>query len=202
MIDENRHYIPDEPELAHVGGNTIGGNPQTFYYHLWSWLFHHLNLKSVFDVGCGEGHAIREFERIGFNASGMDGAARNVSLASYSFCHDLTKGPFVIADKDELPLCDMVVPDLVWCCEVVGQIDIQYIDNVCKTLSQGKYLAMTNQLPDQQGYHMVNCRPTEFWEALMIQYGMVVDRDLTEESKKYAGYYWAKTGRIYRKAQS
>ena len=201
MIDKDNHYIPDAPELAHVGGNTVGGNPQTFYSELWAWLREVLPARTVLDVGCGEGHAVKEFSRLGFRSCGIDGAPRNaqIGLASdlATITFDLTRRPCIIAD-----IRGPFKPDLVWCCEVVGQIDIQYIDNVCKTLSQGKYLAMTNQLPDQQGYHMVNCRPTEFWEALMIQYGMVVDRDLTEESKKYAGYYWAKTGRIYRKAQS
>ncbi len=199
MIDKDNHYIPAEPELAHVGGNTAGGNPQTFYPDLWRWMVDTLNIKTVFDVGCGEGHAIAEFERLGCNAAGFDGAIRNVQCASWSFLHDLTKGSVVIADKPELPLCDMCVPDLVWCCEVVGQIDIQYIDNVCRTISQGKYLALTHQLPDQQGYHVVNGRPPEFWTAVLRDYGMDKDDALTEESKRYAGFYWAKTGGIYRR---
>ncbi len=200
MIDKDNHYIPDEPEIAHLGGNTVGGNPQTFYPDLWRWMIAKLSINTVLDVGCGEGHAIREFERLGGDAFGIDGSVRNVQLANYSFCHDLTKGPCVINEFTELPLCDLPYTfDLVWCCEVVGQIDIQYIDNICRTISQGKYLALTHQLPDQQGYHVVNGRPPEFWTAVLRDYGMDKDDALTEESKRYAGFYWAKTGGIYRR---
>ena len=58
------HFVPTEPELKHLGGNTIGGNAQTFYPELWFWMIQTLGIKTVLDVGCGEGHALREFKRL------------------------------------------------------------------------------------------------------------------------------------------
>lgn len=189
------HYIPERPEEKHLGGNTMGGNYQTFYPRLWAWLVKRLEIKTVLDVGCGEGHAVEEFKRLGIDAAGLDGARRNVGLALgkelFVWRWDLTQHAYVVPDHDV---------DLVWSCEVVGQIEAQYVDNVVKTLAHGKYLALTHQLPGQQGYHMVNCQPPEYWREKLKAAGMEFDEMLTLESKKYAGYFWQATGAIYKRA--
>ena len=185
------HYIPSEPELKHLGGNTIGGNPQTFYPQLWAWMVKTLNIKTVLDVGCGEGHAMREFTRLGCEVNGLDGAPRNVVLAGpRARVHDLTIGP-----------CIAPIPiDLVWCCEVVGQIEERYVDNVIKTLVQGKWLAMTNQLPGQPGPHnMFNCQPVVYWEKKLCASGFAPDCIRTNEAAIHSQHYWSRTGVIYRR---
>ena len=188
------HYIPETEAEKHLGGNTIGGNPQTFYPELWAWMVKRLEVKSVLDVGCGEGHALAEFRRLGCEILGIDGALRNVHLANHKV------GAAVVWDLTESYCPNR--SDLAWCCEVMGQIEEQYVDNVIKTLVQGRYLALTHQLPGQQGYHIVNGHPPEYWIEKLKAAGMELDAALTAESKQYAGYYWAKTGMIFRRAKA
>lgn len=183
------HYIPTEQDLKHLGGNTIGGNQSTFYPKLWEWMIKTLNIHSVLDVGCGEGHALKEFKRQGCSVFGIDGAPRNASLAN-AVCHDLTKAPFILPKP----------VDLVWCCEVIGQIEEQYIKYIIPTLAQGRFVAFTHQLPNQLGYHMVNCQPPEYWCDKLNAVGYVLDEKLTKESKQYGHVYWSATGSIYRRA--
>lgn len=210
MIDKDNHYIPDEPELRHVGGNTAGGNPQTFYPHLWAWLVWKLNIKTVVDVGCGEGHALKEFHTLGCNAVGIDGSPRNVEVARALLNEDFPRVWHVdLTQRSYVWKCGGTgspghkEPDrecsLIWCCEVVNMIEIQYIRNVLETLSDGTYLALTHALPGQDGYHQVNCRPPEFWHAALLCFGMTVNWELTEESKKYGHHYWTSTGTIYQR---
>ena len=47
MIDENNHYIPDEPELKHLGGNSVGGNINTWYPELWAWMVKRLDIETI-----------------------------------------------------------------------------------------------------------------------------------------------------------
>ncbi len=188
------HYIPEEPELKHVGGNWSGGNPQTLYPDLWAWLKQELKLSTVIDVGCGEGCALECFKRLGYSASGFDGAPRNVTIAAQKGVsvqvHDLTKGPFVATPSD-----------LVWCCEVVAQVEEKYVQNVIDTLALGKYIALTVELPGQWGYHHVNCRPIEYWADLLATKGYKIDVELTKKSKAYAGFFWLATGTIYERVK-
>lgn len=189
MIDRDGHYIPDEPEYAHLGGNCVGGNPATFYPELWAWMVKRMNIESVFDVGCGEGHAMREFERLGCSVNGLDGSPRNTEIAGAE-CIDFTRGTPI-----------GIQADLIWCCEVVGQIEERYARNVLRSFSS-KFVALTHQLPDQAGYHIVNGQHPEYWRGAMAVVGYLVDDALTYETRQLGKTYWSSTGVIYRRIGS
>jgi SAM-dependent methyltransferase len=189
MIDKDNHWIPDDPAEAHLGGNTVGGNPQTYYPQLWQWMIYKLPVKTMLDVGCGEGQALRYFASYGCQVEGMDGLLRNTNIA-HAHRHDLTKGPFISGDWKF---------DLAWCCEVVGQIEERYVPNIMKTLARAEYIALTHQLPAQVGYHIVNGQIHQYWAGAMAAFGYQIDRALTAESKQYGHHYWNESGSIYRR---
>lgn len=192
MIDENKHYIPDDPRYAHLGGNTAGGNPRTFYPLLWNWMVSVLGIQSVLDVGCAEGHALREFARMGCLTTGIEGSQHNVDICRNAglsaICWDFTNGPI-----------PMWHSDLAWCCEVVGQIEEKYVQAITKTFLAARFVALTHQLPGQSGYHVVNGQTAEYWRGAMASAGFLFEEKLTEESKKYGHDYWTATGSIYRR---
>jgi hypothetical protein len=82
----------------------------------------------------------------------VDGLVYNVDKAIY---------PTLLCDLTKSSVHCKV--DLVHCQEVVEHIEEKYIDNLLKSLACGKYIVMTNALPNQGGYHHVNEQTTEYW---------------------------------------
>jgi SAM-dependent methyltransferase len=140
---------PDDPAL---GGNVIGGDPQTYHPALWSYLVERFSVESMLDVGCGEGHCLRFFSGLGVRAFGFDALKRNVQQAVAPIeLHDLRRGPFIMA------------VDLVHCCEVVEHIEERFLPFLLRTLANGRVIAMTHALPGQGGHHHVNCQLSSYW---------------------------------------
>jgi hypothetical protein len=161
---------PNDPSL---GGNMIGGDPQTFHPALWSFLVERFLVASMLDVGCGEGHCVEYFARLGVLAMGFDGLQRNIDHARIPIIlHDLRLAPFI------LPV------DLVHCCEVVEHIDEQYLPHLLSTLANGRVIALTHALPGQGGYHHVNCQPASYWIEKIEASGYTLRPRETEEAKR------------------
>jgi SAM-dependent methyltransferase len=160
---------PDDPAL---GGNIIGGDPQTYHPQLWTYLVDRFGIGSLLDVGCGEGHCVRHFVECGIRAVGFDGLKRNVECAVVPIIlHDLRDGPF------HLPV------DLVHCCEVVEHIEERYLPNLLATLANGRAIAMTHAIPGQTGHHHVNCQPARYWIDRIEAMGYVLLPRETLEAK-------------------
>lgn len=146
--------------MGHLGGYRAGGDAATFYPELWTWLVHELGLRSVIDVGCGEGHSTDYFAHEietktrlrGGYVMGVDGVPQpdnsRVSL------HDYTEGPLI-------PGC--AIFDLCWCCEFVEHVEEQYVPNFLVTFEHADVLLMTHAEPGQQGYHHVNLQTMGYW---------------------------------------
>lgn len=160
---------PNDPAL---GGNIIGGDPNTYHPALWSFLVGRFAIKSVLDVGCGEGHCVQYFSGLGIRAFGFDGLKTNVERAVVPIAyHDLRSEAFT------MPV------DLVLCCEVVEHIDEKYLPNLLETLANGRVIAMTHALPGQTGYHHVNCQPSSYWIGKLEALGYQFLPQETEEGK-------------------
>ena len=160
---------PTDPAL---GGNIIGGDPDTYHPALWAYLIERFAVRSVLDVGCGEGHCVRYFADRGVRAYGFDGLRSNVQRAVVPIAwHDLRSGAW------QMPV------DLVHCCEVVEHIDQAYLPNLLRTLANGRVIAMTHGMPGQTGYHHVNCQPSVYWIERLERLGYRFLADATAEGK-------------------
>lgn len=173
-------------EAGHLGGCVKGGDPDTYYPKLWEWLINTYYPFVVLDVGSGEGGSIRNFERLGCRVIGIEGLPECVGQSDNVIIHDLTTSPVKVTNID-----------LVWCCEVVEHIEEKYIDNLMKTLVNGKIVAMTHALPGQDGYHHVNCKPKEYWIEQFRRYEYKLLVKDTEESKNYGHKFWTWSGMIF-----
>lgn len=175
----------------HLGGNFIGGDPNTLFIDLWAWFIKQYKIVSVFDVGCAEGHALREFQKLGCTVFGIDGLRENIDFcADIAKIHDLNNGPFLL-DK---------LADLVWCCELVEHVDEKYLNNVVTTLAQGTYIAMTHGIPRQRGYYHVNCKDDKYWisELSLVGYEFL-ELDTKETRELFKKTYWENSGLIFKK---
>jgi hypothetical protein len=179
--------VVGDEEHPHLGGNIAGGDPATFEPQLWAWLINKYGIKTVLDVGCGEGIALCEFQRLGCTAVGIEGLYENISKCIFPVLQwDLEKGPVFFGGID-----------LVWCCELVEHVKPEYVDNVVDSITVGRILAMTHAVPGQRGHHHVNCQPDDYWIERVASRGM---RFLPEESvasRKLASGYWCNSGLLF-----
>lgn len=176
-----------------LGGNVVGGDPDTFCPEVWQALIDAYHPTSMLDVGCGEGHAVQWFWDHGVSALGMDGLYENVrnAVIPHSIVHcDLTERPFLF------PV------DLVWSCEVAEHIEERHLDNLLMTLWNGDMIAMTHATPGQGGHWHVNERPAQYWiERICARGYEALDpmplRALVTGRKNY----FSLTGLLFRRCQ-
>jgi hypothetical protein len=145
------NYVKDagRPDL---GGNVRHSDASSFHPTLWRYLAGRFAVRSMLDVGCGEGHAVKFFHDLGIISHGIDGLRANINRAIHPIAlHDLLGAPYV------MPV------DFVWSCEVAEHIVEDKVDNYVATLANGTVIAMTHAVPGQGGYHHVNCQPAEYW---------------------------------------
>ena len=173
-------------ERGHLGGYVAGGDPATFYPELWTWLVKDYGIRSVVDVGCGEGHAVIYFESLGIDTIGIDGIAQEHPRVLQ---HDYTEGRYrhsFLRDGPEGPWRDDRC-DLIWCCEFVEHIEERFIPNFLWTFSSAKLVLMTHAGPGQVGYHHVNCQEANYWIGVMAAIGFSFDAELTARTRTIAG---------------
>jgi cyclopropane fatty-acyl-phospholipid synthase-like methyltransferase len=148
-----------------LGGNIRHGDLSTFTPNLWRFLIDRFAVRSMLDVGCGEGHAVKFFWKQGVLAHGIDGLRANVERAVVPIAlHDILSNPYV------MPV------DFVWSCEVAEHILPEKVGHYIDTLTNGTVVAMTHALPGQGGHHHVNCQPDDYWIELMRSRGYALER--------------------------
>ncbi len=169
----------------HLGGYWPGGDPYSWTPTLWKWLVETHDVRSMIDVGCGEGHAMREFRRLGCEAEGVDG----VALGAGAILHDYTLGPYSPSRRY----------DLAWSCEFVEHVEEQYVPNFLATFQAANLLLLTHGVPGQAGHHHVNCQWAGYWLELLGTKGWAYDFEMTEKARELAKLdnslaYFAMTG--------
>jgi hypothetical protein len=159
-----------------LGGNMRCGDARTFMPRVWRYLVERFAVSSMLDVGCGEGHTVKFFSRLGVIAHGIDGLRTNVERAVFPIAlHDLLRGPYC------MPV------DLVWSCEVAEHILPEKVDHFVDTLANGTIIAMTHGLPGQSGHHHVNCQPSDYWIDKLRQRNYVFHPEFSGFVRDVAG---------------
>jgi SAM-dependent methyltransferase len=170
QVESPQFYV--DPSAPHLGGYIIGGDGATQFPELWAWLVEQQGIGSVLDIGCGEGHALRDFRDLGCYVVGVDGVPQpdpDIHL------HDYTTGPWMEQIGLEF--------DLVWSCEFVEHVEERYVSNFLVNFQQAGLVLMTHASPGQQGYHHVNCRTMEYWEGVMAAVGYRLDWEFTQKCR-------------------
>lgn len=179
-------------EDGHLGGFAKGGDKNTFSPKLWDALIKDYKVKSVIDVGCGEGHSAKYFQDKGLEVLAIDGSTKVLESAVFKpiVIHDFTKGIYIMDSYRKY--------DLVWCCEVLEYIDEKYLENVLDLFRDAKTLAITHALPGQGGYHHTNEKEDSYWIEKICKEGF---KFKFEKSMKYRelgdGWYFKQSGMIF-----
>ena len=157
----------------HLCGFIEGGDPATWFPDMWRYLVETAGVRSVLDLGCGEGHSLKFFEELGCWVVGVDGVAQEHRMI---FKNDFT----VNAWRPTRPV------DLVWCCEFVEHVEERYAHNFVPALQRGGLVLMTHAFPGQPGFHHVNCRDAEYWKGFMTAAGFEYDYPLSLVTRELA----------------
>jgi len=168
----------DMVKAGHLGGYIRGGDPGTWCPHLWEWAVRRWNVRSVLDVGCGEGHSTRYFRDMGCEVLGLEGCQQAIddsAVPGQVVRHDFQDGPFLPGRRY----------DLIWSCEFLEHVDEQYLPHVLATFSHaGTALLVTHAFPGKdRGHHHVNCKPTAYWIRRLEDLGFECRVDLSREAR-------------------
>jgi len=170
------------------------GDDATWCPTLWDWCFEALGVRSVLDVGCGEGHSTAYFRDLGCRVRGVDGsqqARRDSRVPEAHLVHDFTRGVY-------LPGEDY---DMVWCCEFVEHVEECYAPNFLETFrAASHWLLMTHAVPGQRGHHHVNLQQAGYWIERVEALGFRWRRDLTEVSRGVAQGHYRSHGLLFARA--
>lgn len=167
-----------DPAQPHLGGYKPGGDPATYYPVLWTWLVKEFGIKSVIDVGAGDGVAVDyfwkllEFDPLNAGVVGIEGTRQEHDLI---FQHDYTLGWPAVAPAD-----------LVWCCEFVEHVEERFVPNFLDTFKRAKFVLLTHAEPGQGGYNHVNCQPQDYWVGAMAAIGYSRDNGLAFKCRELA----------------
>ncbi len=178
-------YIRASQSPASSGLRVEYGDPATWSPDLWHWVYETLNVRSMLDVGCGEGHCAGYFKELGCKVLGIDGsiqAKRDSVIADFHIIHDFVNGLYI--SKGEF--------DLAWSCEFVEHVEERYSKNFLATFGcANKYIMLTYAPPGQPGWNHVNCQPAAYWIEKLETIGFVFEPNLTVASRSVAepGHY-------------
>jgi len=144
---------------------------------MWAWLVARLAIRSVLDVGCGEGHSAKAFQQLGCIVVGLEGCKEAIQngVIDEIVYHDFVYGA-----------CELGDFDLAWCCEVVEHIEEVHLPGLMQTLASSRYIAMTHGVPGQPGHHHVNLQPASYWIAKFAACGYHVEASLTAKARSLA----------------
>jgi 2-polyprenyl-3-methyl-5-hydroxy-6-metoxy-1,4-benzoquinol methylase len=152
-------------------------------------LFRHFSPRSVIDVGCGVGIYLKEFEKLGVEIFGLDGAAEAVKNS-------------LVGDK--ISLFDLREPlelkrrfDLCLCIEAAEHLEKQYSERLIDSLSSlAPVIFFTAATPGQAplSYGHVNEQRHSFWIKLFAArdfiYDPILSREIQLAMKKEKVVWW------------
>ncbi|MFA5109585.1 MAG: class I SAM-dependent methyltransferase [Patescibacteria group bacterium] len=178
-------------EEKHLGGYVPGGDVWTWFPNLWTWFVKKFKIRSVLDLGCGEGHSTKFFYGLGCDVLGIEGSRQaiiNSAIPDKIIRHDFCNGPY-IPEK---------IYDLIWCCEFVEHVEEKYLFNFLKTFESCKYLMITHATLGQGGYHHVNEQSVVYWLKYIEDAGFELLPKITLLAReKAANYFFLRSGLVF-----
>lgn len=163
---------------GHLGGYVMGKSaPGTWCPGIWEWLIKDHHVRSMLDVGCGLGYAMKFFHENGCEVFGIDGSPSAIEdslMKGYVYKHDYTTGPWAPPRSF----------DLVWSAEFLEHVEEKYMGNFMVTFCKAKkFIMVTYAVPGQGGHHHVNENTEQYWLEKFKLIDFYIDRELTNTAR-------------------
>jgi cyclopropane fatty-acyl-phospholipid synthase-like methyltransferase len=152
------------------------------------WAIKEFPIKTMIDVGCGQGGQVEYARSLGVDAVGVDGDPRlDIYDKPYFVLHDYTKGPYVP---------DRII-DLGWSMEFLEHVYEKYMNNYMATFQRCRVVMCTHALVGQQGTHHVNCQDDDYWIDAFSKRGFSYDPRRTERIRRICDSVWTCRGGLF-----
>jgi SAM-dependent methyltransferase len=123
--------------------------------------------SSVFDLGCGRGALLSEFQSLGVEAFGCDGSVAGVRMCP----------PDLLVFHADLrrPLHLNKQFDLVLCIEVAEHLPARYAPRLVESMASlaSERIAFCAAGPGEPGDDHINLKSVTYWEQLFARHGFV-----------------------------
>ena len=150
------------------GGAIVGGDPFLYEPDVWDYCVDEIGVKSVLDIGAGEGHAALYFAGKGCNVFAIDNDKQAITHAVY---------PVIKADVTVAPF--HVTTDLVYMAEFVEHLPETALPHLSDSLQRTEWVVMTYAIPGNEGVGHVNLQDIDYWIAWMHSVGFEIDSEKT-----------------------
>lgn len=167
---EPHNYVHDEPLIAELAKVLI-----------------EFNVKSLLDIGCGDGYNIKEFAKQGITTLGIDGYTVEKREGMLFIAHDLSTP--LITNKF----------DAVSSFEVGEHIPEEFEDVFFYNLIQAdpKILIVSWAKPGQHGKGHVNCKPYEYVAKRLNLFGYYINPSMSKRLRDVAKRHWHKSNLMF-----
>lgn len=157
----------------YLGGCDPDGDLNTFMPDVFGYLLVKYELKSIIDIGCGFGHALKWFAENGLcriiGVEGWPEAVEKTVVPNFVCLHDFRDGAPPIGE----------VFDLAWSSEFLEHIEEKYLPDIMHVFRLARYACITHGEPGQVGFNHVNCQSSNYWAAKFAEYGFAYNAEET-----------------------
>lgn len=178
----------------HLGGFNDEANPKTYDKNALAWIWRTVTPARLLDLGCGTGQQTVGFAGRGVDVVSVDGAPEAGRLyrgGGRFVLHDFTAGRLPLAGPFDLALS----------VEFVEHVEAEHVANIVAAFALARWAIFTHALPDQPGYHHVNCKPAAYWIDLLTAAGFDFRPELSANLRHAAGFdsYWPQSALIFQR---
>ena len=192
VIAQRTGLVPQtlEGQRYHPGGSIAGGDRWLKEPRVWQYILDAYPIKSVLDIGAGEGHTAQWFSVAGCHVIAVDNDMKAIENAVY---------PIVFHDFAESS-CGGSEVDMVYMAEFVEHLPVQHLPHLAHTLDRTDLVLMTYAPPGHEGIGHVNCQDEAYWITWMDQCGFDVCLKGTMEIRDVAEHpHFRERGLLFRR---
>lgn len=187
-------YIhPDKPKTTELPGH-LGGHMGRCHIDqgALSYLMEKLEPKTFIDIGCGTGGMVEVAHDAGLKAAGIDGDG-TIERRAPCLVHDFTTDPLAVQETD-----------LGWSVEFLEHVEEKFMDNYMAAFKSCYHAVVTYAPEGTPGHHHVNCQNEAYWIRKFLDYGFVLDGELTPGVRRASTMgrdFMRETGLVFRNTE-